>query len=76
MFIFLMLDGFFYLFKLHFIDYAIKVTPIFPLLPPSTQHPPLPQAIPTPLFMSVDHMYRLFGYSVPCTALYTPMATL
>ena len=33
--------------KLYFIDYAIIVDPIFPLLSPSTQHSPLPWAITT-----------------------------
>ena len=41
--------------KLYFIDYGITVVPIFSPLSPSTQHFPLPQAIPTPLFMSIDH---------------------
>ena len=61
-------------FKVCFIDYAITVVPIFPPLSPSTQHPSLPQAIPTPLFMSLDHTYKFFGYSISYTMLYIPMA--
>ena len=62
--------------KLHFIDYAITVVPFFPLLPPSTQPPPLPQAIPIPLFMSMGHAYKFIGYSISYTVLYIPMAIL
>ena len=65
-----------FLFKLHFIDYAVTVVPIFPPLPSSTQHPPLPQAISPPLFMSKHHSCKFFGYSISCTVLYIPMATL
>ena len=43
--------------KLYFIDYAISVVPVFPPVPPSTQHPPVPQAKPLLLFMSVGHEY-------------------
>ena len=46
-----------------------------PLLP-STQHPPLPQAIPTPLFMSMSHEYKFCGYSISYTVLYIPEAIL
>ena len=62
--------------KLYFIDYAITVVPIFTLLLPSSQHPPVPQASPTPLFMSIGHAYEFFGYSISCTVLYIPMAIL
>ena len=43
---------------------------------PSTQHPSVLQAIPTPLFMYMGHMYKFFGYSVSYTVLYIPMAIL
>ena len=33
------------------------IVPIFPPLSPSTQFPPLPEAIPTTLFMSMGHAY-------------------
>ena len=63
-------------FKLYLIDYAITVIPIFPLLPPSTQDPPLPQAIPTPLFTSMGHAFKFFGSSISYTLLYIPMDIL
>ena len=49
---------------------------IFPPLCPSTHHPLLPQAIPSPLFMSMDHVYKFCGYSIFYTVLYIPMAIL
>ena len=60
-------------FKLYFIDYVITVVPIFPPLCASTQHLTLPQATPTPLLMSIDHVYKLFAYSISCTVLYIPL---
>ena len=57
-------------------DYAIIVVPISLPLPPSIQHLPLPQAIPTPLFMSMGHAYKFFGYCISYTVLYIPMAIL
>ena len=64
-------------FKLYFIDYAITVVPIFtPLPPPPSQYLPFPQAVPTPLFMSVAHVYRFFGYPISYTVLDIPMAIL
>ena len=54
------------------IDYFITVVLIFLPLPPSTEHPLLPQAIPTPLFMSMGHVYKFFGYSISYTVLYIP----
>ena len=50
-------------FKLYFIDCSVTVVPISPLYPP-TQHPLLPQAILTPLFMSMGHVYKFLGYSI------------
>ena len=38
--------------------------------------PVLPQAIPTPLFMSMGHAYNFFGYFLFYTVLYIPMAIL
>ena len=42
--------------------------------PPSTS--PLPQAISTPLFMSMGQAYKFFGYSFSYTVLYIPVAIL
>ena len=63
-------------FKLYFTDHAITVVLIFPPLPPSTQYPLLPQALPTPFFKSTGHAYKFFGSSISHTVLYTPMAIL
>ena len=49
--------------KLYFIDYTITVFLMFPPLLSSMQHPTLPQAISPPLFMSMGHAYKFFGYS-------------
>ena len=46
--------------------------PDFSPLQPPTQH----QAIPPPLFMSMGHRYKFFGYSASYTVLYIPMAIL
>ena len=62
--------------KLYFIDYAITVLPIFPLLHPSTQQPPVPQAILTPLFMSTGFVCKFFDYSISYSVLYNPVAIL
>ena len=48
----------------------------FPLLYPSTQHPPLPQAIPPPLFMPMGHVYKIFGCRMSYIILYIPMTIL
>ena len=45
----------------------LQLSWFFPLCPTSTQYPPLPQTIPTPLFMSMGHVYKYFGYSIFCT---------
>ena len=50
--------------------------PDFPPLHPSTQHPVLPQAIPPPLFMSMGHAYKFFGYSISYTVLYIAIVIL
>ena len=47
--------------------------------PPSTPHSLRQsphQAIPTPLFMSMGHEYRFFGYSIPYTVPYIPVVIL
>ena len=64
------------IFKLYFIDYAITVVLIFAPLPPSSQHPPLSQAIPTPLFMFMGHVCKFFGYCISYTVLSIPVAIL
>ena len=53
-------DIFFLFFKLYFINYVIIVVPIFSPWPSSTQHPSLPQVIPTPLFMFMSHACKFF----------------
>ena len=59
---------YFNFFKLCFIDYDISVVLIFsPISPCSMQHPPFCQGIPPPLFTSMGHAYRFFGYSISCT---------
>ena len=40
--------------------------------PSSTQPPTLPRAIPTPLFVSTDHTYNVFGYSISYTMFLHP----
>ena len=62
------------LFKLYFIDYAITIVLIFPHLHALIQHPPYRQAIPTPLFLSIGHVYKFFGYYISYTEIYSPMA--
>ena len=64
------------IFKLYFINYAITLVPIFPPLPPFTQHSPLPQAITTPVFMPMGHTYKFLAYSISYTVLYIPIAIL
>ena len=63
--------------KFYFV-YAIIVVLIFS--PISVLHlvPPLPQAIPMSLFMSMNmgHVYKFFGFSISYTVLYIPMAIL
>ena len=46
--------------KLYVIDYAITVVLMFSPLLPSTQHPPLPQTVPTPLFKGVSSLATPF----------------
>ena len=65
-----------FLFKLYFIDYAMTVLLISPFLAPSNQHALIPHTIPPPLFMSMGHAYKFFGYSLSYTVLYTPMAIM
>ena len=61
-----------FIFLLYFIDYAITVVLMFPPLYISTQHPPLSQAIPPPLFMSTGHVYKFFGSSISYPVCYIP----
>ena len=53
-----------------FIDYTITVFPIFPLCPPPPSTLYLPQPIPMPLFTSMGHVYKFFGYSISYAVLY------
>ena len=53
-----------------------KSCPNFSPLPPSTLYPHSCQAIPLPLFMSMGHAYKFFGYLISYTVLYIPMAIL
>ena len=48
----------------------------FPPLCPSTQRPLLPQATLPLLFMSKDHEYKFFSYSISYAVLYIPMTIL
>ena len=68
--------GFFFFFKITFYWLCYYSGPDFPPLLSSTWHSPYPQAIPPPLFMSMGHAYKFFGYSISCTVLYIPMAIL
>ena len=61
-------------FKLHFIDYAITVAPIFPLLPPSTQHPPSLRQ--SPHHCSCPWVMRICSLAAPFPILYIPVAIL
>ena len=60
--------------KLYFIDYAITVVLIFPLLLACTQDPPLPWTIPPPLCMSMGDACKFFGYSISYSVVHIPMA--
>ena len=53
----------------------LQLSQFYPFAP-STKRPPLPQAIPTQLFMSMGHGYKFFGYSISYTVLYIPTAIL
>ena len=56
-----------YFLKLYVIDYAITVVPIFLPLSPLHPTPPPPTSsdnAPT-LFMSMGHVYKFFGSSIP-----------
>ena len=46
------------------------------LLCPLQLVPPFPQAIPTPLFMSMGQENKFFGYSISYIILFIPMAIL
>ena len=59
--------------KLHSIHYAFTVVSVFPPLLPSTQHPQLPQAIPSPFFMSIGHACKFFGYSISYVLYFTSL---
>ena len=50
--------------------------PNFSPFAPFHPAPLLPEAIPTPLFMSMGHAQMFFGYSISYTVLYIPMAIL
>ena len=64
----------------YFFDYILLIMlcscPNFSPFAPSSEHPPLPKAIHTPLFMSMGHVYRFFDSSISYTVLYIPMAIL
>ena len=65
--------GWFYNFILFF-DYILltmllKLSWYFPLCPPLPSNPP---ATPTPLFMSMGHVYKFFGYSISYTYCISP----
>ena len=56
----------------YFIDDAIIVVLIFPPLPPPPSTPDSLRKSPPPLFMSIGHVYKLFGYSISYTVLTSP----
>ena len=62
-------------FKLYFLIMLLQLSQFYPFAP-STKRPPLPQAFPTQLFMSMGHGYKFFGYSISYTVLYIPTAIL
>ena len=64
---------FFLFFKLYFT--VITLVLIFPFSL-SIRCSLLPQIIPPPLFMSMGHVYKFFGYSMSYTVLYILMAIL
>ena len=61
---------------IYFIDYAIIGIPILPPLPPSTWYSHSLQQDPSPLFMSMGHTYKSFGFSISYTILNLPLSIL
>ena len=74
----LICDGYTSLFSLVFLKEIILYglcyhsCPSFSSFAPLHSAPPLPQAIPTPLSVSMGRMCVSFGYSVPCVGLHIP----
>ena len=54
----------FFLLKIYFIDYAITIAPLLPVLLSLQQSPPQ--------FMSMGHTYKFFGFSISFNILYLP----
>ena len=61
---------FFFIFLFLFLLQLSQFPPT--LFSPSIWQPPLLQAIPTPLLMSMGHAYKFIGYSISYTVLYIP----
>ena len=70
--IFEWVKSFFLKIYIYYIDYAIRLVSIFPHLLPCTQHPPLPQAIPTQLFMYIGMCINSLGTPFPVLYLTSP----
>ena len=70
------LSFFLFLFKLYFVVSAVTAVPIFCPLLHSTELPLIPQAIPTPLSLSMGHACMFIGYPIPYAVLYIPMTVL
>ena len=66
----------FYFFVIYFIDYAITVVPFPAPLYSSPPCTPLPTHIPPFQFMSMDHTYKFFGFSISHTILNLPLSIL
>ena len=68
--------------NIYFIDYAITVVPIFPLLPPSTWYPSFPQQFPLsscPWAMHISSLASLLPLlflTTPLSILYLPIMLL
>ena len=70
-FIFLVSRTHFFLLNYILLIMLLQLSQFFPCCPPHIA-PSTPQAIPTPLFMSMGHAYKFFGYSISYTVLYIP----
>ena len=62
--------------KVYFIDYAITVVPVFlsPLFPSILLNPSFPQSPCPPLFMSMGHTYKFFGFYISYAILNLPLS--
>ena len=74
-FYFLFFKGLLIYFKIIFYWLCYYSCPDFS--PFALLHPALPTCLgnPPPLFTSMGHVYKFFGYSISCTVLYIPLPT-